>query len=455
MDRRSKQKACFGCVDAKRRCDKILPFCSRCIDRGVSCVYPMPAPARRRQRLALGGAGMAAAPDLRLGDTWTASSLHVGDPIQEDVLYHAFSREMEDTSHSALVDSASSADLVGTLSTPSFASWVVSSCATGGVPLNGQLSSVSSDLRWFLQPSAWTVAYHYQPPASFPLGIVFSNFIRGLQSWLSRFLRAGHNPFIHSHLYTESGMPQCMRDAYSAIAVSQHVTTGNEHIVDDVSAAHVSNLLACQPDDGPLSVSRLTTREHLARTQALLIHLLLALFSPSIPRRAKAESLVETLIHWKNQLWESAARDVPAAQLCPNVLLLTDGESDFTPDSVSALHKTFILSESVRRTWILCSVSLGVYHGHKGDWSYSCAGDICMTARAELWSATSSARWEAAARSQDPLFLYSLHGRSLVERGVGASEVDEFARHLFTVMWGLDQVEDWVVRTGDGIQIMY
>ncbi|KAL6416185.1 uncharacterized protein AUP68_00399 [Ilyonectria robusta] len=448
MARRSKQKACFGCVGTKRRCDKIIPSCSRCLDRSIDCVYPAGPP--RRQRLALGGAGTTAAPDIRLSGIWSPSSLDIGDPSEADLMYQDLLREMDDTSHSTLVDSVSSTDLVGTLSEPPFISSVVPFCGAGAVSVPNHLAA-SSGLGWFLQPSTWAVINHYQPPASFPPGIVFSHFIQGLQSWLSCFLRAGHNAFIHRHLYTKSGIPQCMRDAFSAIAVSQHVTPGNEHIVDDVSSAHISNLLASQPEETPLSVSLLSTVAHLARTQALLIHLLLALFSPSIPRRANAENLIQTLLEWKTQLWESAIRDATAAQMCPNEVLLADDNGDLSSDSVSALHKSFILSESVRRTWLLCSISLGVYHGLKGDWSYSCAGDICITARAELWNATSPARWEIAARSQDPLFIYSLHGRSLVERGVCALEVDEFARHIFTVMWGLDQVEDWVVRTEDAV----
>lgn len=43
----------------------------------------------------------------------------------------------------------------------------------------------------------------------------------------------------------------------------------------------------------------------------------------------------------------------------------------------------------------------------------------------------------------------------LLDRGVGAGEVDEFARHLFTIMWGLEKVETWVVRTGDEVSVVY
>ena len=432
MARYSKQTACFGCADSKRRCDRALPSCSRCGIRDIPCVYPQPLRLRTHNSSSSGPDGTAI--NLERRDVHGSSGLEPqnrsGTVLEGD------------TRGDALMDFVASTELVP--ARPS-----LSSPGIGGGVANGQ------PLSWFLQPSAWNMAYHYQPPTSMPPGPVFSNFINGLQTWLSRFLRTGHNPFIHSHLYSPHSMPQCMKDAYSAISVSQDVTPGNEHIVNDIASTHISTLLASQPDDAVPSFPLLSTRDHLARTQALLIHLLLALFSPSIPRRARAEGLIGTMLHWANQLWDSATQDASTTMLVSGLLPLSHSDSDYTPDLVSHLHQKFVLHESVRRTWLLCNIATGVYYSYKGDWSSTCAGDICITTRAELWDAASPARWEAVVRSSDPLFLYSLHGGSLVTRKVGASEVDEFARHLFTVLWGMDKVEDWVVRTGDSVSVMY
>lgn len=35
-----RRKSCEACVAAKRRCDLAVPFCSRCLQRNVLCVYP-------------------------------------------------------------------------------------------------------------------------------------------------------------------------------------------------------------------------------------------------------------------------------------------------------------------------------------------------------------------------------------------------------------------------------
>ena len=35
----SRQKSCSACVKAKRGCDKRHPVCSRCEEKGISCIY--------------------------------------------------------------------------------------------------------------------------------------------------------------------------------------------------------------------------------------------------------------------------------------------------------------------------------------------------------------------------------------------------------------------------------
>ncbi|KAF7555237.1 hypothetical protein G7Z17_g2333 [Cylindrodendrum hubeiense] len=431
MGRRSKQQSCFACVEAKRRCNKTLPTCSRCLDREIDCAYP--PTSRDRQRSQPGVAGIAAVSDAGLGDIWAHSVLDGGG---------AGIAQTEDPLDRALIDAA-------------FTTSLSSSAAVVDHAVTGQLVPSFGDLHWFLRPQAWSVAYHYQPPDTMPPAPVFSNFIRGLQDWLSRFVRHGHNPFIHRHLYSETGFPQSIQDIYSAIVISKTATPENEHIVDEISSSHISKLLDYQPAAGPMSFALLSTRDHLSRTQALLIHFLLALFSPSIARRARAETLVETLHSWTNQLWESATQDAAFASPLPNIPS-AGGELNISDvDLIPGLYRAFVLSESLRRTWLLSNLATGVYSSLKGDWTSSCAGDIPITTRAELWDAPSSAHWEAIARHADPLFIYSLRGQTLVERGVRAAQVDEFARHLFTVMWGLEKVETWVIRTGDAVSVTY
>lgn len=416
-----------------------LPSCSRCIDRGTTCVYP--SVVRGLQRRQAGLAGRNAVPGIGFGDVWDSS---VTDGGLESIY------QIQDTSGDVLLDPAFTPGLVyATSSTAPF-----SSTATDN-PDAAQLTRFFGDMSWFLQPQAWAVSYHYHPPEAVPPPSVLSNFVRGLKEWLSRFVRNGHNPFIHRHLYSETGFPQCLQNAYSAIAISKITTPENEHIADNIFSTHISELFDHQPAVNSMSSNLLSTRDHLARTQALLMQLLLSLFSSSIARRARAESLVDTLHDWTDQLWDSAMRDATFAPPFPNLSSGTGETNNADVDPVPELYRAFVLSESIRRTWLLCNLATGVYGTLKGGWRETCGGDIHITTRADLWEATSSARWEAIARHSDPLFLFSLQGQTLVDRGIGAAQVDEFARHLFTVMWGLEKVESWVVRTGDEVSVTY
>ncbi|KAJ4218896.1 hypothetical protein NW759_008047 [Fusarium solani] len=400
MGRRSKQTSCFACVETKRRCDKKLPSCSRCLDRDMVCTYPRVPP--RRQGPQSDPAHIETTSDVGFSGIWAPIDFNGdGDSAGQVGL----------VPDSALLDSALAASLI----CPSFNFFPTPSSSTMvDPPASVQLTRRFGDLDWFLKPQAWTVALHYQPPDAIPPASVFSNFIRGLQDWLSRFVRNGHNPFIHRHLYSESGYPQCIQDAYSAIAISNAATAENENIIGAISSAHISNLL-----------------------------------------NSEAESLMSTLHTWNTQLWESINQDTTFAPLLRNITQAYGGTHIGDVDPVPALYRAFVLSESIRRTWLLCNLATGVYNSLRGEFAEGCGGDIQITTHAKLWEAPSSARWEAVARHADPLFIYSLHGPSLLERGVGAAQVDEFARHLFTVMWGMEKVESWVVRTGDEVSVVY
>ncbi|KAF4965722.1 hypothetical protein FSARC_6505 [Fusarium sarcochroum] len=432
MGRKSKQKSCFACVETKRRCDKRFPSCSRCLDRDSICTYP-PVPLSR-QRPPLDFPGATVAPDMGFGDVWT--------PLAFDNGMNSVTL-LGQASGSTLLDS----DLTTSLFYPTWLSSLSAPSSSTMVEPSSQLTpQIFGDLDWFLRPQAWTIAYGYHPPDAIPPASVFSNFIRGLQDWLSRFVKKGHNPFIHRHLYSDSGYPQCIQDAYSACVISNAVNDDNDNIIDAISSTHISNLLNSQPASNSMSPGVITTMDHLARTQALLIHILLAVFSPSIQRRARGESLISTLHTWSLQLWDCAAQDSAVASPVPAIEGL---------DPIPRLYRAFILSESIRRTVLICNVATGVYNGLKGDTTESCGGDIQITTQAKFWEAPSSARWEVIARHTDPLFIYSLKGQALLESGVGAAQVDEFARHLFTVMLGMEKVETWVVRTGDEVSVVY
>ncbi|KAH7013962.1 hypothetical protein EDB80DRAFT_711087 [Ilyonectria destructans] len=439
MHRRSKQKSCFNCVGRKRRCDRTLPSCTRCIDQGTDCAYPSPT-----NRFGWSSLGVL---DAEFSGDGNLALFSPPEPhARASVGASALASQSHSTHNGSGTDISISPASVATSTSVASGSMAssVPTLSTASVTVQPQ---VSGDLRWFTQPSTWKIAYHYQPPEALPPPQDFSNFVRDLRSWLVLFQREGHNPFIHRHLYPARAIPDCIQDAYSAIAVSQGGNADNENMVDIITSSYASKLISFQATltDQPLHL--VTVKDHLARTQSLLIHLLLALSSSSISHQTKAEGFIEILHRWKGEMLASAEQEASLAQLFPCTPSISPEGGGPGNDPVPDLHRAFVICESIRRTWLLSSMAIGVYRSLKGDWTSTCGGDIRFTARAGLWDALSSARWAEIVRKKDPMFDFSLRGEALVKSGVPAVEVDEFAHHLFNLMWGTDKVESWFVRT--------
>ncbi|KAH8738305.1 hypothetical protein BGZ61DRAFT_439908 [Ilyonectria robusta] len=414
MARISKQRACIACTNAKRRCDRTLPGCMRCLDKDMDCMYP---PINRRH-------GRQEQRQTRGGLSWPT------------------------TSAAATASSLPAATAAAAPSSRTTSTRLISSPGSPGLAAGS----------WFLTPATWSITPHDRPLNSFPVS-VFTNFIRGLQDWLARFLRYGHNPFVHRGLYAEAPFPRCIQDAYASIAIARTITPQNENHIYDILSTYVSDLVDSQSQpalDFFFSAPLLSTREHLARTQALLIYLILTLFSPSIPGRAKAEALIPTLHLWSQQLWDSALLDANISSLPPSSSShpSTDVAANAETGMMARIYRAFALSESTRRTWLLVKYMIGTYQVLK-DGSTSCEGGIFFTARAELWDAPSAARWGSILKSTDPLFIHSLHADAVIHNRVPAVEVDEFVRHLLTAQLGVEKVESWGIETGNMISVLF
>ncbi|KAM9874871.1 RNA polymerase II mediator complex component [Verticillium dahliae] len=439
-DEISRQRACRACTDAKRRCDKALPSCLRCLNRDVDCVYP--PPKRRRYQLPSESEGHG----LPSGGT-PASRGHRSDDRPRPPSVDA----EDDEPGSRTGDTASEDQFPDTpLEARYFDELLSYSAPRPKTSIVSDLMLSYRTMTWFLPPSAWVLDQQLTLPPTLYQTSVLNDFVHGLQMWLVRYLRQGHSPLIHRRLYTETHMPQDMRDAIAAIALSQTATPDNEYIISPISSAYLSALLIRYANDRHVVVPNLSTAAHLARTQALLIHVLLGLLSPSIRRRAEAESHLDTLLRWTRQLWDSANLDAATSSLVP---LGTPAANPIT-----GLYRAFILTESVRRTYLIAHITAGVYLNLRSSgppYSHACRGDVYITQRAGLWDAAGAASWEATVLGACPLFLHCLRGHDLPEVGIAAGDVDEFARHLFTVLWEADEVERWTMRTGGEVTAAY
>ncbi|KAM0269857.1 hypothetical protein ACHAQH_009623 [Verticillium albo-atrum] len=271
---------------------------------------------------------------------------------------------------------------------------------------------------------------------------VYAENISGLLNWFTLWLSHGHTPFLHRQLYADGVLPQSIRDAYVSVAVHATKTSASDYIVDELLEANLSALFASQPTHEACP----STRGHLARTQALFIHLVLGLFSPSIPPRANAEIHARTLLRWTQQLWDAASTD---PELCRDAASSTPSDAAFDAafdgDPAPRLWRIWILAENVRRIWLLSALTVNTYLVIKQQWS-ECGGGVTFTARKALWAAESAGAWMEAVRRDDPLSDLSLRGDRFIST-VGWDEVDDMGKHLFSAIWGPERIESRRTRT--------
>ncbi|KAF5982455.1 hypothetical protein FBULB1_4303 [Fusarium bulbicola] len=302
------------------------------------------------------------------------------------------------------------------------------------------------------QPEAWAIRHIPFTTPSFPNSVCM-NYIHGIHEFFTEWVTNSHSPFIHNQLYADAGLPPSIQDAFTCIILYNSRTSANETVIDELLASRKSALLKAYCPDLVSPEVTLGIREHLSRTQALFVHLVLALFSPSIGARANAEQQIQTLLSWTRQLWEAALRDpdigLPcdggdgsAAGASANAIIL---DSIFDGDPLPRKWRSWVLSESIRRIWLMATSTIGVYLTLKQKWA-ECHGGIYFTAHTDLWEAKSAFTWAAACRKVDPLFICSLDCEGLFV-SAKASDVDTMLVNLFTIMWGVERVENWVART--------
>ncbi|KAM5349881.1 hypothetical protein ACJ41O_006386 [Fusarium nematophilum] len=476
-----KLRACYPCTKGKRRCDKAQPACGRCQEMDIECRY---APVRRRRAVmpeeisandqfqatvgedALGSAGPGFADDVdSLVDIqqWTTGLV---DLVPVHDMAEPQPHMLNDPPMARDQPSPTLPEAPDPLSTRPPEPQDLALLQPH--PHTTSITSSAAKTSFFLRSDSWAIRHLSINCPGFSSSVCL-NYVRGLHCWFTDWVTSCHSPFIHRQLYADTGLPQPMRDAFMSITAHNTRTPENEDVVDEMLECNVSALLKSYPEAclGGVepkgdAASNLDTRQHLARTQALYIHLVLALFSTSIRARANAERHVQTLLSWTRQLWDAALFDKDLCQspeICDIDAIAGSAaavDALFDGDPLPRLWRSWVLSESIRRMWLLATSTIGLYLTMRQQW-VECQGGINFTTHKGLWAAESASSWAKACKSTDPLFVCSLDGESLF-RTVNAAEVDEMARNLFTIMWGVERVESWVARTAgsdSGVRVWY
>lgn len=415
------QKACFACAGSKRRCDKQLPECQRCLDRDVDCVYPQP---KRRRR------------DPIAHDSQTELLPALPNNVDVDALGSALDFGEWDAAGAVDLDASLSDVMVPYIPTLPAPSATVPSAQPGIGLESGDISSTPCP--WFLRDETWVLQHSNQEPACVTV-VELEPFVCAVEEMLQCWVREGHNSFIHPRLY-DHGMPKCLQDAFTTLAAYTNRTPAVTGTVLRIAEERSSELVSQNP---PTAGGAQGVLAHLACVQALFVYEFILLFDGSVRLRSSAERQLPTLRRWVIRMWDVVKRYRGEDDfLGHRPLQWTVSEFDMRHDASLELWTSWILTESVRRTHLVIDTTMNIYQVMTKGWA-DCAGAVMFTARRGLWEAESAVKWFELSCTKPPLLVPSLQPWALISQ-CAAEEVDDFVKMFWTFLAGKDKIQSWI-----------
>lgn len=411
-------KACVACAMAKRRCGKQTPHCQRCRTRGIDCRYPPPKPT---SFILCGGDDPLPVEHEEL--PYDSSQLSARSPELQSI-------ESEDARLYQGLDLTSlSSDLVG-----------------------NQLVS-----NWFTSIETWNIDRFPQAEQQPICTVDFKRYLTKFRQWLAQWTEEGSNPFIHFRMY-RNRFPRCIQDAYTVLTAYIHKTEANEQIVFKIIEDRSKQLLLYNGIPSPhpsvekirTGANALDSLEHIARVQALLIYQVLGLYDGDIRLRYLAESNIPVLNSWMHQMVEHASQD---ACLGESIIFSTHEQvtAGFSLSDIAhgenLLWYSWILAESIRRTWLLASGIQGMYIIQQGL-SIPCLGGMMFTTRQGVWEAQSAVAWEKLCSEVNVGFIQRAEAYKLFAEAT-PDEVNDFSKYILEITFGIENMERWGVKVQD------
>jgi hypothetical protein len=314
-------------------------------------------------------------------------------------------------------------------------------------PLGERLNALATKADWFLAPATWRIHHRADTPVTGEYGdAMLRKYVGVLQSWFKRWVTHGSNPFIHAHLY-RTNFPACVQVAYTTMTSYVHrtpATTGTVlRIVEDQS----KNLLQ---ENGAV-LDRIGAddwvddeKEHaglfaqLARLHALAVYQIIGLLDGDIRARHVAEGRIAVMRSWAGKLLKSAAEPMAINNAVTSNVL---GALPKLNISSQQQWRLWILSETIRRTWLVTASLPSVYLAMQQRWAV-CPGGIMYSNRNGLWDASSSSEWEKLCLDKGMAFLQRFEGSRLFKEAEPA-DIDDFAMAMLDMTFDKESLEMW------------
>ncbi|RYP55734.1 hypothetical protein DL771_012475 [Monosporascus sp. 5C6A] len=305
---------------------------------------------------------------------------------------------------------------------------------------------------WFLAPETWTISRRVETSADVPVGKeTMRKYVAVLQSWFERWVTTGSNPFIHPRLYS-ANFPACVQVAYATLASYIHRTPVNTdtvlRIIEDRSNDLVQENGAVLDrvgaeewaDRGEQDVDLFA---QLTRLHALMVYQIIGLFDGDIRSRHVAEGHMAVQDSWAGKLFQSAAKALSDTHAAATHLVGCLSR----PSTYSQQQwYLWILSESIRRTWLVAVSLSSVFSALQQRWS-TCPGSIMYTNRSGLWNAASATEWEKQCFGRNVAFLQRFECATLFD-SVEPADIDEFGTAMLDMTFDGELLKKWRDRSG-------
>ncbi|KAI0396607.1 hypothetical protein F5Y17DRAFT_455885 [Xylariaceae sp. FL0594] len=347
-----RQKNCNSCVQAKRRCDRRTPTCSRCAEKMAPCVYI--SKSKTNSRPSRHGA---ASSHMGTSSLFPLNGVLDSPPLLPPVFsldanyFHSIEKEFLPTfATGPLYQPPPDADngaescmdplqcLISGNGSSSPNQWLLHT-ETEEVPRTQNPGAHPKALRT-MAACADIKPWHAFDPTSTLYFVV--NRVKGFVSELGA---RNALPFLHRYLY-RSHTPECMVSCFATCLLYTSRTPANSTMVMQALYGNIGNLMAAQADR---VVS--TPIEKLARTQALLLYQIIRLFDGDVALRSQAEKDMSLFLTWVKELCNT--RD----NLDDSRML-----GDFHKGTLQSVDwEKWIYAESVRRTVFMAFGVVGLF----------------------------------------------------------------------------------------------
>ncbi|KAJ6150130.1 transcription factor gsfR2 [Penicillium samsonianum] len=398
----SRQKSCLACVQSKRKCDKGLPKCQRCLAKKTDCEYHGQYPDRLRQT--------------------------TGRNVDENVAFaEPFAEGLSSDWQLQRSPALPSAAILSPRTNDAFFNF-------GNDPFN--LASIPQD-DFF---SSAVIEDIVARQNSNGIGQMISDttsqarveFVaKRLAVVPKTFSESGQTMFIHRLLFQERS-PPALQDALSACALYCMKNTENQLLIFR-NLEHRRQQLIANTD--PLLASKMNLLEAL---QALILYQIIRLFDGDIRLRAQAEADEPVLIMWAAQL-RLRTHQVQLSSPAP-------AEARLLPGSTFRDWQRWLIEESCRRTVITAFMLKGVYEFLK--LGYDTVPDLRMsfTAQAALWNSQSEISWRKAYSERERLEVRVTHWDEAIAKAK-PGDLEELGVLIMAMLKGIEATGEWLGHT--------